>query len=516
MKFTLHKRTKAIPRCNLLIAGVFASPEQSQKTPKKSKKEEPAFLISTELQSLDKGLNGHLFSAATKEGFLAKEGQIYLTGTLGQVSAEMLALYGLGVAKNQDVDLFRRFAGDCYKIAQRKRASTLALMIPEQSTVPLFDVVQALIEGVLLSSYSFDRYHTKDKNEPFVSAIQIYLPDDSVEDYKSAEKRAEEIVYGVTTARDLINECAKEATPEFLAKHARAEAEKAGLAVEVFDEKFLKKEGMNLLLAVAAAAEKHAPPRVVRLHYKPQSKGTKRVIALVGKGVTFDTGGLDLKNADGMLEMKNDMSGAAAVLGTMLAIAKLKPKVEVVGYLGCVENAIGPSAYHPGDIFHSRNGLTVEINNTDAEGRLVLADVMSYTQDHDHPDTLIDVATLTGACIIALGPKTAGLFSNDDNLSEALVLSGKHVGESFWRMPLLSELRETLKSSIADMKNTGDRYGGAITAALFLKEFVAPEIKWAHLDIAGPAVNSKPHPYLSPGGVGFSVRTLVDFVMSQK
>jgi leucyl aminopeptidase len=296
---------------------------------------------------------------------------------------------------------------------------------------------------------------------------------------------------------------------------AEQTAKNCGLKIAILDEKQLKKERMNLMLAVGSAASVCAPARLIKLSYEPK-KASKRTIALIGKGVTFDSGGLDLKPADGMLEMKVDMSGAAAVLATMRALSKLKPSINVVGYMACVENGVGPHAYHPGDIIVSRHGLTVEINNTDAEGRLILADAINYSQEHDKPDTIIDIATLTGACMVALGTKTAGIFSNNDILSQEIITSGKNTGESFWRLPLLAELKDVLKSPIADIKNCGDRYGGSITAALFLQEFVDSKIKWAHLDIAGPATNNKAHAYNPGGGVGFAVRTLVDYVMGQK
>lgn len=517
MKFILAKPKKTLPSCDLLMFGLFKAPEAGK--PKKGSKAAPGpFIEASLLKGLEKEASGHLLDSAIQEGFAAKEGQSFVTSTLGQLNARSIALYGLGLAHDQTIDLFRRFAGDTYKLAQKKRAKSLAIMVPEQTTVPMFDVVQAIAEGIRLSAYSFAEYQTKDKAENYLQDVEIYLPEDETPAFKTALGHAENLANSVCLARDLINNGAAEVTPEHIAKRATEEGAKAGLEVEVFDEKMLKKERMNLLLGVARAAEKIAPPRMVRLLYKPKeaAKGSKRVIALIGKGVTFDTGGLDLKTTDGMLDMKNDMSGAAAVLGAMLAIGKLKPKVCVVGYLGCVENAIGPHAYHPGDILRSRHGLSIEINNTDAEGRLVLADVMSYAQDRDHPDTIIDVATLTGACMVALGAKTAGMFTNDDSLGEAIRLSGKSVGESYWRLPLLAELKDSLKSNLADMKNTGDRYGGAITAALFLQEFIGEGVKWAHLDIAGPALNTKSHPYLPMGGVGFAIRTLVDFVMSQK
>lgn len=234
---------------------------------------------------------------------------------------------------------------------------------------------------------------------------------------------------------------------------------------------------------------------------------------LVGKGVTFDTGGLDLKPSNAMGDMKVDMSGAAAALGTMLAIAKLKPHVNVTAYMPCVENGIGAHAYHPGDVIRSRKGISVEINNTDAEGRLILADALDYGQSRDNPDTVIDLATLTGAIIVALGPTMAGLFANNDKLAQQLIACGKKAGEEFWRMPLNEELSANLKSGIADIRQIGDRpQGGSILGALFLKKFVRDNVEWAHLDIAGPATTEKDHPYNPLGGTGFAVRTLVKYL----
>lgn len=515
VKFILVKRGKSIPQTDLFMAAIFASDKESKKTAPKTKKAESSPTETFGLTMLNNTMGKHLFASASKEGFLAKEAQGFCTHTLGQAPAQTIALYGLGPVKNQNLEIFRRFGGEAQKLAQNKRAAKLAISVPEQTTLPLFDVIQALVEGIKLSAYSFDRYLSKEKAEKYLKEVEIYLPEDQIPaSYKTAITRAEDITKAVIEARDLINEGAGEVTPELIAKQAEKGAKEAGITIEIFDEKMLKKERMNLLLAVANAAQKTAPPRVIRLHYKP--KGSKKVVVLVGKGVTFDTGGLDIKTADGMLDMKNDMSGAAAVFGTMMALGKLKPQVEVIGYLGCVENSIGPHAYHPGDIFRSRQGLTIEINNTDAEGRLVLADVIDYAEERDNPDILIDLATLTGACLIALGGRTAGLFSNDDTLAQGIETSAKSTGESFWRLPLLSELKDQLKSNHADMKNTGERYGGAITGALFLQEFIKEGVKWAHLDIAGPALNSKAHPYLPMGGTGFAIRTLVDFIMSQK
>lgn len=508
MKITLPKLSKTALEQDLLILTTFKQKNEDKKNKNKgfSLEKIPA------VKDLESNVLEILTKAAQEEGFNADEGQHFVSHTLGLTKIKSLSLLGLGQAGEQTVDLFRRAGGEAYKLAQKKRAKTLGITIPKAATIAYFDVVQALVEGIYLAKYKFSRHLTKDKQESYLKEVDIYLPEDPTAEQKLAIERAQEITKGVCFARDLINEGPSELNPSQFAKAAAEVAKECGLKIDVLDEKKLKKENMNLLLSVARAAEPFAPPRLIKLHYQPL-KPSKQKLVLVGKGVTFDSGGLDIKTAEGMLDMKVDMSGAAAVLGTMYAVAQLKPKTEVIGYLACVENGVGPQSYHPGDIIVSRKGISVEINNTDAEGRLILADTINYATEYDKPDIIIDVATLTGACMIALGPKTAGLFANDDTLADALKRSGKTTGEDFWRMPLNPALKDMLKSSVADMKNTGERYGGAITAALFLSEFIEKGISWAHLDIAGPATNNKPHAYLPTGGVGFAVRTLTDFVM---
>lgn len=514
MKISLPK-PKTVPESNDLVIACAFKANADDATPRGKTKAKitsrPVFQACQTIKELDQQIKGYLIDSASDEGFSGDEGQTYITNTLGHTKSKSVALIGLGDSHKQSVDLFRRIAGEAYKMAQRKRCKKVAMVIPERTTVPLFDVVQATAEGIHLASYQFDRYHTKDKTEKHVDNIEIHLPKEATAEQKEALIRGQETAKAVNLARNLINEGPMEMNPQKFAENAVHVAEEAGLKIDIFDEKKLKKENMNLMLAVASAAQSVSPPRLIRLHYKPKKSACK--IVLIGKGVTFDTGGLDLKTADGMLDMKTDMSGAAAVLGAMYAIGKLAPRAEVIGYMACVENGVGPHAYHPGDIIVSRKGISVEIGNTDAEGRLVLADAITYALDNDKPDIIVDIATLTGACVVALGLKTAGIFSNDDAICDAIIQSGHAMGESFWRMPLAANLRDVIKSPVADIKNVGDRYGGSITAALFLQEFIGDKTKWAHLDIAGPAVNHKAHSYLPMGGVGFGVRTLVDFVM---
>ncbi len=457
-------------------------------------------------------LQKQIIATAQKEGFCGKSGQQFVVSTLSEAGASYIALIGLGLQDKITVDGYRVAGGQAFRLANDKRAVSfnLLLSVPASKIAPEA-ALSAATEGVYLSRYRFDKYFTENKPEIFVKDVFLTCTDKNYKIDQELVRQAKAISEGVCFARDLINEGPWVVNPPALAKLALKEGKALGLEVEVLEEKELEKENMRLILAVGKASAKVAPPCLIVLKYHPDKKAKKH-IALVGKGVTFDSGGLDIKPADGMLDMKVDMSGAAAVFATMLTVAKLKPNVSVTGYLSCVENGIGPHAYHPGDVIKSRRGLTVEINNTDAEGRLVLADALDYAQSKEEPDYLIDLATLTGACMIALGPQTAGIFSTQDELAETLISLGKTAGEDYWRLPLNEDLRDQLKSTVADMKNTGTRYGGAITAALFLKKFVNDGIAWAHLDIAGPATQDKDHAYTSKGGAGFGVRTLVAFI----
>jgi leucyl aminopeptidase len=296
--------------------------------------------------------------------------------------------------------------------------------------------------------------------------------------------------------------------PSYLAKLAVDIAKEARLEVKVYDRAACNKMGMGAFLGVAAGSAQ--PPKFIHLTYKPARRAHKRV-AVIGKGITFDSGGLDLKSAEGMLHMKDDMSGAAAVLGIMRALPALAPMVEVHGLIAATENMPSGSATRPGDVLRAMNGTTIEVGNTDAEGRLTLADAICYAFDRAHADETIDMATLTGACVVALGPLCSGLFSNDQALADRLLAAAEAAGERVWQMPLIDEYRDNLKSDVADFNNVGPRGGGAITAGLFLKEF-AGDRPWAHLDIAGPAFVDKDMPLGPKGATGAAVRTLLAYL----
>jgi leucyl aminopeptidase len=472
-------------------------------------KPEGGGLLKGAASNVDTALDGVLGKTAEAEGFKGEAGQTFSLHTHGRIQASRVLLVGLGNPDKLQLDGLRKLAGIAVQHGNKTKAKRVVIVLPEGlDSIDTLQSIEAAAEGAHLAGYRFDRYISKEKEAPSVTDVELSVTEKVRAD--NALKRAAAIAEGTALARDLVNEPPSILTPVRFAEKAVEAGKAAGFKVTVMTEKEIAKENMGLLMAVAKASSPYTPPRVVKLEYTP--KKARRHVAFVGKGLTFDSGGLDIKPAAGMLDMKIDMAGAAAVLGALVAIAQIEPDTKVTGYLGCVENGIGGNAYHPSDVLISRKGLSVEINNTDAEGRLVLADVIDLCITKDEPDLLIDLATLTGACVVALGPTTAGLFTEDDELAQDIRTVGKRAGEDFWRLPLNDELLGQLKSPIADMKNTGERYGGAITAALFLKQFVDGRVKWAHLDIAGPAQAEKDTEYTFKGGSGFAVRTLVGLI----
>ena len=469
-----------------------------------SKNDEGDFVYDKRVAALDQKLSGAIAELAKAEHFRGKPDQVLTLHTLGKIRAKTLVLIGAGPENKATLTNDRAFAAAALRRASALRAKNFVLA-PAPADRNAAERVEAMLVGARLAGYRFDRYRTKDQKEapPKVADVTIALK--ANKDFPRAEERAKRLAQGVALARDLINEPASVVYPESFAKEARRTAKDHGLEISVLEPKDLEKEKFGMLLAVGQGSDH--PPRVVHMVYKPK-KASGKVIALIGKGVTFDSGGLSLKPAQSMEDMKIDMSGGAAVLGTMSALSAYGIAHEVHGFVGLVENMPSGGSYRPGDVLTSRKGTTVEVNNTDAEGRLVLGDVIDYAKSKVKPDAIVDLATLTGACMVALGPTTAGLFSNDDGLADAILASAKAAGEDFWRLPLNDALKEQLKSDVADMKNTGDRMGGAITGALFLKEF-AGDTTWAHLDIAGPASSSKDKGILTKGGVGFGIATLI-------
>ncbi len=440
------------------------------------------------------------------QGFDGQDGQTVQSDGPRENTLRRIQWIGLGAKPT--LQTFRELGAKALK-ARTEEELNLILVVPETSEAGLNDCLTQSALGVALADYRFDKY-TQKKYKGLASLDIVGAKKPS----NSARERilgyVDAIRSGTFLARDLVNEPAGSLNPVRFAEVAKDLAKGNPLKVKVLDEKALAKENMNMMLAVSKASLPYTPPRLVKIEYAP--KNAKKHICLVGKGLTFDSGGLDLKPPASMLDMKLDMGGAAAVIGAMAAIAKLEPKCRVTGYLGCVENGIGGNAYHPGDVLISRKGISVEVNNTDAEGRLVLGDCIDYAITKDKPDVLVDLATLTGACMIALGPLSAGLYSDDETLLNKMLGAGSESIEGLWRLPLDRRLLPQLKSLIADTKNTGKRYGGSITAALFLEKFVDGRVKWAHLDVAGPAMSEGDLAWVPKGGAGFGVETLARFV----
>lgn len=455
-----------------------------------------------QLTTLARSLGGApVVQLATDEGFEGKTGQVLKVAARGRLKARWVLLVGVGDATDSVVTSRRLAHAAARAVKQQK---TLAVELPEVSA----ETVRAATEGLLIGGYQYTPYKTKDKDAGRLKSASILTGTGAKKGLTAALRAGVAIGENINLARDLVNGPPNDITPLSLARIAAAEARKLGLTCHVWNKKRIEKEGMNLFLAVNKGSA--VEPRLIHVVYKP-AKPKKKVV-FVGKGLTFDSGGLCLKPAKSMIDMKCDMSGAATTLGIVLAAARLKLPVEVHGVIGSTDNMTGAKAYRPGDVYTSHEGKTVEIINTDAEGRLVLADVLSWAT-RLKPDYMIDHATLTGACMVALGPYTAALYSDDEKFANAYLAAGSAEEESYWRMPLNRELRKSLKSPIADLKHIGGAYGGSITAALFLKEFVG-KANWMHLDIAGPAFLDGAHGRHPKGGTGFGVATGVRFLES--
>jgi len=454
-----------------------------------------------ELTRLDKALGGVLTDWFKDEGFNAKPNQTLKVPARGRVKAKWVLLVGVG-KKATDVEATRMIAHHAAKASSRQKSA--AVVLPEISPATVRVAAEALHQG----AYRYKDYKTGSrKPKGGLSRAALLVDDDKDKALRKAVKDGTAVAECVNLARDLVNGPPNDMNPPRLAEIAKEEAEKLGLEVEVWDKKRITKEGMNLFLAVNRGSA--VEPRFIHITYKPEKAQQK--VCFVGKGLTFDAGGLCLKPAKSMLNMKCDMAGGATTIGLVLAAARLKLPVEVHAIVGSTENMTGADAYRPSDVFTSLNGKTVEIINTDAEGRLVLADCIAWAVENLKPDLLVDHATLTGACMVALGNYRAALYTDDDDVAQGYQTAAKLADENLWRMPLDTDLRKTLDSFVADVKHTGSSYGGSITAALFLKEFVG-KTNWVHLDIAGPAFLDSVHGRLPKGGTGFGVSTAVRFL----
>ncbi|MFD1197555.1 leucyl aminopeptidase [Brucella gallinifaecis] len=433
-------------------------------------------------------------------GALGKTAEAIETSDSG---IDKIVLVGTGEPGELGNDDWIRIGGAAFSRIGKSERATVTLALPE--TTIAGDEAADVALGMILRSYEFKRYKTRkneENGEPKHAAkVQIHVAD--THSAKKAFEVAEAVADGVIKARDLVNEPANILGPVEFAEEAE-KLQKLGVKVEVLGEKEMKKLGMGSLLGVSQGSPR--PPRLVIMEWQG-AKAKEKPVAFVGKGVVFDTGGISIKPAAGMEDMKGDMGGAAAVTGLMRTLAGRKAKVNAIGVIGLVENMPDGNAQRPGDIVTSMSGQTIEVINTDAEGRLVLADALYYTNDRFKPQFIINLATLTGAILVALGTHHAGLFSNDDELADQLYEAGQSTGEKLWRMPLGKEYDKMIDSKFADMKNSSGRYAGSITAAQFLKRFVG-DTPWAHLDVAGTAMGSPTNEYSQTWASGYGVRLL--------
>ena len=467
-------------------------------------------------EQLEKTLGGALASLRERKVFEGKEGQVSVLPMPGGGGPGFAILAGLGdEATPESVRCASALA------AKRARAERLGSIAVSASSLvneglDAREAAQAVVEGAGLGLYRMDKYKSADGDEKteVSRAVLCGGPGGNLSAMRRGVRYGRALCEGTNYARDLINTPSNEKRPPALAGMARAMARREGLRCRVLDEKQMERMKMGALLSVSRGSSE--PARMVVLEYRPQSARSQKPIAFVGKGVTFDTGGISIKPSGGLELMTTDMSGAAAVLGAMLAVARAKPRVPVVGVAGLVENMVDGDATRPGDIVRSMKGTTVEIHNTDAEGRLVLADALHYTREKYKPQCMIDLATLTGACMVALGQKVTGMYGTHDELLGRVRDLGERTGDRVWHMPLFPEYGEAMKGKIADMCNiSGARWGGANTAAAFLQHF-AGETPWVHLDIAGPSHTGKAEPYRPEGGTGVGVRILAELATAWK
>ena len=454
---------------------------------------------------VDAALDGGLAAFLGETGFEGNLGETLAVPTSGKLRAKAAVLVGVGDIDTLTVDDLRRAAAAVARSATKAAsvATTLASVGPD---LPRADAAQAVAEGMVLGAYQFLEY--KHDGKPSKLAKVSVISDGGTE-VRAALARGSVIADAVVWARDMINQPALAKPPAEMAAEARRLLRGRGVTVQVFDVAQLRQQKLGGVLGVGQGS--HQTPRFLKLTYKPPGANGK-ALAFVGKGVVFDSGGLSLKTGAGMETMKCDMSGAAAVIGAMSALQELGVKTRVNGYVPLVENMPSGTAIRPGDVLRIHNGKTVEVLNTDAEGRLILADALSLASE-DKPAAVIDLATLTGACVVALGEKIAGLMGNDDGWMSQVQAAADRTGERVWPLPLPTDYRRGIDSSVADMKNVGPREGGALTAGLFLQEFV-DGVPWVHLDIAGPAFLSGDDGYHPKGGTGFGVRTLLELAGS--
>ncbi|MDJ0731526.1 MAG: leucyl aminopeptidase [Crocosphaera sp.] len=461
--------------------------------------------ITGELSQLDQKMGGTITELIEEAEFEGKSGSSAVTRIGGNSPIRKLIIIGLGKGDELSLDTLRLGAAVVARLGKKEKVQTLGIHFPVVND-DAGKTIAAIAEGMILSLHQDNRFKSEPEDKPSkLETVDIL----GVGEQTEAIEQAQTVCSGVILARELVAAPANTVNPVTFAETAQTLAQDYGLDIEILEQQDCEQRGMGAFLGVAQASD--LPPKFIHLTYKPT--GTpKRKLAIVGKSLTFDSGGLNLKGSGSGIEtMKMDMGGGAATLGAAKVIGQLKPDVEVHFICAATENMISGKAMHPGDILTASNGKTIEVNNTDAEGRLTLADGLVFAEQLE-VDAIVDLATLTGACIVALGDNISGLWSTDETLTEEIKTASETAGEKFWVMPMEEKYFEGLKSPIADMKNTGPRAGGSITAALFLKQFIK-ETPWAHLDIAGPVWADKENGVNNAGATGFPVRTLVNWVL---
>src|SRR5712692_1989231 len=461
------------------------------------------------LKDLDKQIGGLISNVIQTEEFAAKEGEtayFHLSST--GLKAKRLLLIGCGERDEYRPAQISQMAGTAARFLRSKNAKTIAIVARGEGDAQR--TAQMVIQSAVMGLFETDKYRTKDKEQRELDRIVVVIEGADEKAVQRGAERGGVVGEAANFTRDLANEPGGYMTPTILATRAKESARKFGLTFDVLDQKQMEKLGMGSLLGVSRGSDE--PPKLIVLKYEPPKRAARKkdLLALVGKGITFDSGGISLKPGENMELMKYDMTGAATVIGTMRAIAQLKPPIQVLGVAPCSENLPSGKATKPGDVLKAMTGKTIEVINTDAEGRLVLADAIAYAKKLG-ATRIIDMATLTGAVSVALGDVNTGILGTDQALIDGVIDAGKGVGEKFWQLPLDKEYSAQIKSDIADIKNVGGRKAGTITAAAFLKEF-ADGVSWAHLDIAGTAWGDDAKPYRAKGPTGIAVRTLIEFV----
>jgi leucyl aminopeptidase len=466
-------------------------------------------------RTLPQSFGKKISAVAALNNFSGKEGEVVRFFTYKEIASPRLLLVGLGKQADLTIEKIRRASASAAKTAQSLKAKSLSFEIDDQlqtDKISATEIAQAIVEGAVLSLYKFDKYFSRDENGTKIDRISVFTSNKSrLPDIRSGTSAGEILSAAVYHARNLENAPSNEIFPETLARDAQKAAREFGFKATVFDKNKIERLGMGGVIGVSKGSEK--PPRFIVLEHGRRFQG-RGTVCLVGKGVTFDTGGISIKPAASMSEMKMDMSGGAAVIGTFQALGALGLPVHVVGLIPTVENMPSGTAVKPGDIIRHYNGKTSEVDNTDAEGRLILADALGYASKFK-PEVVIDLATLTGACVVALGHYATGMMGNDDELMNELTKAGERSYERVWKLPMFDEYEKLIKSDVADVKNVGGRWAGAITAGWFLKKFIG-NYKWVHLDIAGTAILEENLDYTPRGGSGVGVRLLIEFLKHWK